>query len=79
MSRRRVVTALPRIDIAGVVCVRSTRAATSRVGRKVEVDDDTQGLVASEDLNPQQARVALRLALVKPRSLADIQRLFVEY
>jgi L-asparaginase len=63
----------------GIVCVRSTRVATGRVGRKVEVDDDALGLVASDDLNPQKSRVLLRLALLKKRSLADIQRLFVEY
>ena len=63
----------------GVVCVRSSRVATGRVGRKVEVDDDALSLVASDDLNPQKARVLLRLALLKPRSLAEIQRLFVEY
>ena len=61
----------------GVVCVRSSRVATGRVGRNVEVDDDKLGLVASDDLNPQKARVLLRLALLKPRSLAEIQRLFV--
>jgi L-asparaginase len=63
----------------GIVCVRSSRVATGRVGRNVEVDDDKLGLVASDDLNPQKARVLLRLALLKPRSLAEIQRLFVEY
>jgi L-asparaginase len=63
----------------GIVCVRSTRVATGRVGRKVEVDDDALGLVASDDLNPQKARVLLRLALLKPRSLAEIQRMFAEY
>ena len=63
----------------GIVCVRSTRVATGRVGRNVEVDDDKLGLVASDDLNPQKARVLLRLALLKPRSLADMQRLFIEY
>ena len=63
----------------GIVCVRSTRVATGRVGRNVEVDDDKLALVASDDLNPQKARVLLRLALLKPRSLADIQRLFQEY
>jgi len=63
----------------GVVCVRSSRVVTGRVGRKVEVDDDKLGLVASEELNPQKARVLLRLALLKPRSLADVQRLFQEY
>jgi L-asparaginase len=63
----------------GIVCVRSTRVATGRVGRNVEVDDDKLALVASDDLNPQKARVLLRLALLKPRSLTEIQRLFVEY
>lgn len=63
----------------GIVCVRSTRVATGRVGRNVEVDDDKLGLVASDDLNPQKARVLLRLALLKPRSLAEMQRLFNEY
>jgi L-asparaginase len=63
----------------GIVCVRSSRVVTGRVGRNVEVDDDKLGLVASEDLNPQKARVLLRLALLKQRSLPDIQRLCREY
>jgi len=63
----------------GIVCVRSTRVATGRVGRNVEVDDEKLGLIASDDLNPQKARVLLRLALLKPRSLTEMQRLFVEY
>jgi L-asparaginase len=63
----------------GVVCVRSTRVATGRVGRNVEVDDDTLALVASDDLNPQKARVLLRLALLKPRRLEEVQRLFEQY
>jgi L-asparaginase len=63
----------------GIVCVRSTRVATGRVGRNVEVDDDKLGLIASDDLNPQKARVLLRLALLKPRGLAEVQRLFQEY
>jgi L-asparaginase len=63
----------------GIVCVRSSRVVTGRVGRNVEVDDDKLGLVASDDLNPQKSRVLLRLALLKPRPLADVQRLFREY
>jgi len=63
----------------GIVCVRSTRVATGNVGRNVEVNDDKMGLVASDELNPQKSRVLLRLALLKQRSLADIQRLFREY
>ena len=63
----------------GVICVRSSRVATGRVGRNVEVEDDKLGLVASLDLNPQKARVLLRLALLKTRPMADLQRLFNEY
>ena len=63
----------------GIVCVRSTKVATGRVGRNVEVDDDKLGLIASDDLNPQKARVLLRLALLKPRSASELQRIFIEY
>jgi L-asparaginase len=63
----------------GVVCVRASRVVTGRVGRNVEVEDDKLGFVASLDKNPQKARVLLRLALLKPRSVADLQRIFDEY
>jgi L-asparaginase len=63
----------------GIVCVRASRVAVGRVDRNVEVDDDKLGLVASMDKNPQKARVLLRLALLKPRPVADVQRLFSEY
>jgi L-asparaginase len=49
------------------------------VGRNVEVDDDKLGLVASLGLNPQKARVLLRLALTKTTDLKAIQRYFDEY
>jgi len=73
------LSALAKHAKAGVVCVRSTRVTTGRVGRNVEVDDDKSGFVASLDHNPQKARVLLRLALLKQRSNADLQRLFSEY
>jgi L-asparaginase len=63
----------------GIVCVRSSRVVTGRVGRNVEVNDDKLGLIASDELNPQKARVLLRLALLKQRTPADLQRLFREY
>ena len=63
----------------GVVCVRSSRVVTGRVGRNVEVNDEKLGLVASDDLNPQRARVLLRLALLKPPNPAERQRFFQEY
>jgi L-asparaginase len=63
----------------GIICVRSSRVVTGLVGRNVEVDDDKLGLIASAGLNPQKSRVLLRLALLKSRSAADIQRIFTEY
>ena len=71
--------ALAALAKKGVIAVRSTRVAIGRVGRNVEVDDDKLGLIASDELNPQKARVLLRLALLKPRPVAEIQRLFTEY
>ena len=73
------VDALARQAKNGIVCVRASRVAPGRVGRNVELDDDKLGLVASLGLNPQKARVLLRLALLKPRPLAEVQRLFDEY
>ena len=62
----------------GIVCVRASRVTTGRVGRNVELDDDKLGFVASMGLNPQKARVLLRLALAEKRTPADLQRLFDE-
>ena len=63
----------------GIVAVRSTRVATGQVGRKVEVDDDKYGFVASLGHNPQKSRVLLRLALNETKDLRTIQRYFDEY
>jgi len=63
----------------GVVAVRSTRVATGIVGRNVELDDNALGFVASMGLNPQKARVLLRLALTKTTDVKVIQRYFEQY
>jgi len=63
----------------GVVVVRSSRVATGSVGRNVEVNDDEMNLVASDELNPQKARILLTLALLKTRSNGDVQQLFYAY
>jgi L-asparaginase len=63
----------------GVVVVRSSRVATGTVGRNVEVNDDELGFVASDELNPQKSRILLMLALLKPRTTAEIQTLFQSY
>jgi L-asparaginase len=71
--------ALARHAAKGIACVRASRVAIGHVGRNVEVDDDKLGLIASKDLNPQKARVLLRLALLQKRTPADLQRLFDDY
>ena len=63
----------------GVVAVRSTRVATGVVGRNVELDDNALGFVASMGLNPQKARVLLRLALTKTTDVKLIQQYFEQY
>jgi L-asparaginase len=63
----------------GVVVVRSTRVATGSVGRNVEVNDDELGFIASDELNPQKARILLSLALLKQRSSGEMQTLFMSY
>lgn len=63
----------------GVVVVRSSRVVTGTVGRNVEVNDDEMGFVASDELNPQKARILLTLALLNPRSISQIQQLFYTY
>ena len=73
------VKALAAQAKAGIVCVRSSRVATGNVGRNVELEDDKLGFVASKDLNPQKARVLLRLALTKTKDVKQIQRYFDQY
>ena len=63
----------------GVVVVRSSRVPTGSVGRNVEVNDDELGFIASDELNPQKSRILLALALLKPRPLEEIQKLFLTY
>jgi L-asparaginase len=71
--------AAARVAKNGVVVVRSSRVVTGSVGRNVEVNDDELGFVASDELNPQKARILLMLALLNPRKPRDIQELFYNY
>jgi L-asparaginase len=71
--------AAARVAKKGVVVVRSSRVATGNVGRNVEVSDDELGLIASDELNPQKARILLALALLKTRTPKELQNLFYEY
>jgi L-asparaginase len=71
--------ACARASKAGVVVVRSTRVATGVVSRNVEVNDDELGLIASYGLNPQKSRILLMMTLLKPRSLKEVQQIFMDY
>jgi L-asparaginase len=63
----------------GVVVVRSSRVPTGAVDRNVEINDDEMGFIASQELNPQKARILLTLALLKTQTPAQIQALFSTY
>src|SRR5262249_16945150 len=71
--------AAARVAKKGVIVVRSSRVPTGSVGRNVEVNDDELGFIASDELNPQKARILLSLALLKPRTTEEIQKLFNTY
>jgi L-asparaginase len=71
--------AAARVAKKGVVVVRSSRVATGNVGRNVEVNDDELNLIASDELNPQKARILLSLALLKSHTPKELQQLFYEY
>lgn len=73
------VEAAARAVKKGVVVVRSSRVITGDVGRNVEINDDENGFIASNELNPQKSRILLSLALLKQRSPSEIQQLFTTY
>ena len=78
-ASRSMVDALAAAAKSGVLVVRSSRVGSGIVRRNIEIDDDELGFVAALELNPQKARVLLRLALLKTKSADDVQRMFREY
>lgn len=61
----------------GVAIVRSDRKGSGRV-----LNTERQagrGIVTSDNLNPQKARILLRLALTQTRDARELQRIFHEY
>jgi len=73
------VTAAANAVKKGVVVVRSSRVVTGSVGRNVELNDDELGFIASDELNPQKARILLTLALLGKRTPEQLQNLFYTY
>ncbi len=64
---------------AGVAVVRSSRTGGGVVERAIEIDDDTLGFIAADELNPQKARVLLMLGLTLTAVPAHLQEMFFDY
>jgi L-asparaginase len=69
--------AVKRAQARGVVVVKSDRKGSGRVMETARMA--AQNLVTSDNLNPQKARVLLRLALTRTTDIKEIQRMFDEY
>lgn len=63
----------------GVVIVRSARVGSGIIARNGEANDDKFGFIASDNLNPQKARILLMLALTKTTDVNKIQQMFWKY
>lgn len=71
--------AVKRATKAGVKVVRASRVPVGSVLIQGEINDEEYGTVSSDEHNPQKARVLLMLALLKERSRAELQKIFIEY
>jgi L-asparaginase len=61
------------------VIVRSSRTGNGRVIARDEYGYNRMGLIASDTLSPQKARILLMLALTKTNDPKEIMRMFSEY
>ncbi len=64
---------------AGIAVVRSSRTGGGVVERNIEMDDDRLGFIASDELNPQKARILLMLGLSQTSDPAGLQEMFYAY
>lgn len=73
------LTAATAAAQAGVAIVRSSRTGGGVVERNIEIDDDTPGFIAADELNPQKARVLLMLGLTRTSDPRTLQEMFFTY
>jgi L-asparaginase len=78
-ASKRAIAAMAEAREQGVVIVRSTRSSSGAVLRNQEVDDDANGFVVSDQLNPAKARVLLQLGLTQTDDVKAIQEYFWTY
>ena len=63
----------------GVIIVRSSHLGNGAVEPNVEINDDENGFVTADNLNPQKARVLAMLALIKTNDVKEIKEMFAKY
>ncbi len=63
----------------GIAVVRSSRTGGGVVERNIEIDDDSPGFIAADELNPQKARVLLMLGLTRTQDPRALQEMFFTY
>ena len=76
---RNVFPVLEKARKQGIQVVRSSRITSGPTTLDNEVDDAHYEFIASQQLNPQKARILLMLALTKTRDWKEIQQYFLEY
>jgi L-asparaginase len=76
---KQMVDPLNAARKAGVIVVRSSRVGSGIIARNGEQPDDKYDWVASDNLNPQKARILLELALTKTSDTKAIQDMFWKY
>ena len=69
--------ALKRALDAGIVIVQASRAGSGRVALRRYLHQE--GMVASDNLNPQKARILLMLALTRTTAIPAIRQAFATY
>jgi L-asparaginase len=74
---KKILQAVETAVKKGIVVVRSSRVASGRVTQFNQVFDDKKlGTVASDDLNPQKARILLMLALTITKDKTKYRKCF---
>ena len=76
---KNLIDKLVNASKQGILVVRSSRVPTGPTTLDAEVDDTKYGFVASQELNPQKARILLMLALIKTKDPQVIQNYFNAY
>ncbi|UUX95573.1 type II asparaginase [Aquabacterium sp. J223] len=73
------VETLRKLRAAGTPIIRSSRVGGGFVLRNAEQPDDQYDWVVAHDHNPQKAKILAAVALTRPRTSAELQRIFWEY